>query len=61
MTDYDDMSDKELYRQYQRAKVEGPTTLVDVLQLEIAERWEQELVEAQESGEMFEGERHGDQ
>lgn len=41
-----DLSDAELYEQYQTAKEEeGPVLLIDGLQLEIAQRWEAEFEE----------------
>ena len=39
----EELDDKELYRQYQIAKQEGPQPRLDALQLEIAQRWEQSI------------------
>lgn len=36
-----DMTDSELYHQYQDAKQHGPVERIDELQLEIAKRWEE--------------------
>lgn len=38
------MSDVELYNEWQEAKEDGPTSRIDDLQLEISQRWE-EVVE----------------
>lgn len=37
-----DLSDEELYEEYQAAKQHGPVTRIDDLQYEIARRWEGE-------------------
>lgn len=39
-TDPSELSDKELYDEYQDAKENGPTLRIDDLQLEICRRWE---------------------
>jgi hypothetical protein len=38
-----EMSDRELYEAFQRAKSQGPVERLDALQLEISKRWEAEM------------------
>jgi hypothetical protein len=48
MTEYidpSDLSDAELYREYQIKKEKGPQLRLDELQLEIAQRWEAQIEE----------------
>jgi len=40
-----DLSDEELYEEYQEAKEDGPILRLDELQLEIAQRWEGMMME----------------
>jgi len=43
-TDPTELSDEQLYTEYQIVKEYGPTLRIDELQREIAERWEDEHI-----------------
>jgi len=43
-TDPTELSDEQLYTEYQIVKEHGPTLRIDELQREIAERWEGEHI-----------------
>lgn len=43
VTDPADLSDEDLYLEYQHVKEHGPQLRIDELQVEIAQRWEAEL------------------
>jgi hypothetical protein len=43
MTEIEELSDDELYEEYQDAKSHGPTLRIEELQLEIARRWESQF------------------